>query len=100
MPRAHDRGGWPDAGPINKDEHDPSMWERRTDALMRSLRARDYWSVDEMRRSIESIEQTRYEQLTYYERWTEAMERLLIEKGVLSREAIDNKMADLDTQTG
>lgn len=100
MTRVHDRGGWPDAGPIDRDEHDPSMWEKRTDALMRALRRRHYTRVDEMRRAIESIEPARYEQLGYYERWAEAMEMLLIEKGILTREEIDRKVAQLDQQAG
>ena len=100
MTRVHDRGGWPEAGPIDRDEHDLSMWEKRTDALMRTLRGKHYMTVDEMRRAIESIELRRYEQLGYYERWAEAMEILLIEKGVLSREEIDRKVVELDQQAG
>src|SRR5437762_1207782 len=34
MQRVHDRGGWPDAGPIDRSEHEYTMWEKRTDALM------------------------------------------------------------------
>ena len=34
MPRVHNRGGWSDAGPINRAEHDLAMWEKRTDALL------------------------------------------------------------------
>ncbi len=94
MPRIHDRGGWPDVGLIDRDEHDPTMWERRTDALMRALRARQYMTVDELRRAIESIDPQRYEQLTYYERWAEAIEMLLVEKGVISREDIERKIAN------
>jgi len=37
MRHVHDRGGWPDTGPINKTEHDYSMWEKRTDAMLRVL---------------------------------------------------------------
>ena len=37
MPRVHDRGGWPAAGPLNKAEHDLSMWEKRTDAILMLL---------------------------------------------------------------
>jgi hypothetical protein len=98
MARVHDRGGWPEAGPIDRDEHDLSMWEKRTDALMRTLRGKHYMTVDEMRRAIESIELRRYEQLGYYERWAEALEILLIEKGVLSRAEIDRKVVELDQQ--
>jgi hypothetical protein len=43
MPRIHDRGGWPDAGPINKAEHDLSMWEKRTDALLVLLSSPAKW---------------------------------------------------------
>ena len=100
MARVHDRGGWPEAGPIDRDEHDLSMWEKRTDALMRTLRGKHYMTVDEMRRAIESIELRRYEQLGYYERWAEALEILLIEKGVLSRAEIDRKVVELDQQAG
>ena len=96
MARVHDRGGWPDAGPIDRHEHDLSMWEKRTDALMRTIRGRHHMWVDEMRRAIESIERTRYEAMTYYERWAEALEILLIEKNILTREDIDRKVAELD----
>ncbi len=93
MPRIHDRGGWPDVGPIDREEHDPTMWERRTDALMRALRAKDYIEVDELRRAIESIDPQRYDHLKYYERWAEAIEILLVEKGVINRDEIERKIA-------
>ncbi len=92
MPRIHDRGGWPDVGPIDREEHDPTMWERRTDALMRTLRSKHYMEVDELRRAIESIDPQRYENLTYYQRWAEAIEILLVEKGVISRDEIECKI--------
>ncbi len=70
------------------------MWERRTDALMRALRAQGHIEVDELRRAIESIDPQRYEQLQYYERWAEAIECLVIEKGLLSQDEIERKMAE------
>ena len=93
MARIHDRGGWPDVGPIDRAEQDPSMWEKRTDVLMRALRSRHYIEVDELRRAIESIDPQRYEQLKYYERWAEAIEILLVEKGVITRDEIEHKIA-------
>ena len=48
--------------------------------------------TDELRRAVESIEPSQYEQLSYYERWIVAIEALLIEKGLLTREEIDRKM--------
>jgi hypothetical protein len=41
MPRVHDRGGWPGAGPLNRTEHDFSMREKRTDALLVLLSERN-----------------------------------------------------------
>jgi hypothetical protein len=97
MPRVHDRGGWPGAGPINKAEHDLSMWEKRTDALLVLLTSPEkrVIRVDELRRAIESLEPGQYERLSYYERWITAIEALLIEKGILSREEIDRKAEEI-----
>lgn len=100
MARVHDRGGWPGAGPIDRSEHGLSWWEKRTDALMRLM-----WSperrlvrVDEMRRAIESIEPGQYEKCAYYARWLIALETLLVEKGILTREEIDRKVEELEAR--
>ena len=97
MPRIHDRGGWPGAGPINKAEHDLSLWEKRTDALLMLLAspAKRMIRVDELRRAIESLPPDAYEKLSYYERWITAIETLLIEKGILTRAEIDRKAESL-----
>jgi Nitrile hydratase beta subunit len=98
MPRVHDRGGWPDAGPINKDEHNYSLWEKRTDALLTLLvsPAKKVLRVDELRRCIESLPPEAYEKMSYYERWISAIEKLMIEKGVLTQEQIDRKVQELE----
>ena len=98
MTRVHDRGGWPGAGPIERGEHELSWWEKRTDALMRLLwsPARRFIRVDEMRRAIESMEPGHYEKASYYERWLHALETLLVEKGILTREEIERKVKELD----
>jgi nitrile hydratase subunit beta len=95
--RVHDRGGWPDAGPIERTEHAYTMWEKRTDAVRGILGSKQIIRTDELRRAIESIEPRQYEQLSYYERWTVAIEALLIEKGILTREEIDRKTAEWAT---
>jgi len=98
MPRVHDRGGWPDAGPINKAEHDLSMWEKRTDAILMLLSSADKRVIrgDELRRAIESLAPDAYEKLSYYERWITAIEILLIEKGILTRTEIDQKAEEIN----
>jgi nitrile hydratase len=97
MRRVHDRGGWPGAGPINKAEHELTMWEKRTDAIRAALGAKRLIRVDELRRAIESIKPAQYEQLSYYERWITAIQALMIEKGILTAEEIERKMAEWET---
>ena len=100
--RSNDRGGWPGAGPIDRAEHELSTWERQTDALSRVLSSPDkkIMRTDEMRQAIESIEPDQYEKLGYYERWITAFETIMINKGILTREEIDAKVAELDTGGG
>ncbi len=95
---AHDRGGWPDDTPIDRSEHEYSDWERRVDAVHQVLGAQGIRTTDEMRRAIESLPPERYEALSYYEKWTAALETLLIEKGILTAEEIDAKASELRAQ--
>src|SRR5258706_16216006 len=96
-----DMGGLP-AGGVDRDEHDPSFAERRVDALMGLLMAREraIFNVDEMRRTIEGLPADVYERHDYYERWLLTMERLLIEKGVLTQAEIDARIAELEKSGG
>ncbi len=100
MPGVHDRGGWPDAGPINKAEHELAFWEKRTDALLVLLSNADrrVIRVDELRRTIESLPPEMYETMSYYERWISAIETLLIEKNILTRAEIDRKAEQIVKQ--
>jgi hypothetical protein len=97
MRHVHDRGGWPDIGPVERAEHDYAMWEKRTDAMLRILtRDRHIIRVDELRRAIESIPPQDYETLSYYERWITAIETLIIEKGLLTRAEIDRRVETIE----
>lgn len=98
MPRVHDRGGWPTDEPIDQSEHQMMDWESRMDALHGVLGLKGIRSTDEMRRAIESLEPATYESMSYYERWTAALEILLLEKGILTKEEIDQQVAESDSQ--
>lgn len=93
----HDRGGWPETRPIDKADHQLEDWERRTDAMMQILSSPEKRTIrlDEMRRTIESLPSEQYESLSYYERWASALESLMIEKKILTREEIERKVAEL-----
>ena len=85
-------GGSP-GGPIDKDQHEVEDWERLADAINSALGGRGLQTTDELRRSIESLEG--YRELSYYERWAAATEKLLIEKGILSSDEVDERATEI-----
>ena len=95
MPKVHDRGGWLNDDPIDPDEHEMEEWERQVDALNGVLGDKGLKNTDQLRRAIESLSQDQYESLSYYEKWTAAMEMLLVEQGVMTTEEIDAKFDEL-----
>ncbi len=100
MAGIHDLGGSPDAGPIDKSQHEVQDWERLADAVTIALDKKGLKTTDEHRRAIESLGPELYKELGYYERWIAATELLLVEKGVLTREEIDEKAAELEESWG
>ena len=96
MPKPHDMGGLPNDEPIDQSEHQRMDWEMRVDALHQVLGQKGIRRTDEMRRAIESLEPDLYRSLSYYERWTAGLEILMVEKGILTSEEIDRKIAQLD----
>jgi hypothetical protein len=95
MTRAHDLGGSP-GGPIDKSQHETEDWERLADAINMALGMKGLQTTDEHRRAIESLSPEQYTKLSYYERWITATEMLLIEKGVLTREEINERSAEIE----
>jgi hypothetical protein len=93
MNRAHDRGGVPDDTPIDMREHEVMDWERRVDAVHAVLGSKGLRGTDQMRRAIESLSGDQYKTLSYYERWTAALEILILEKGIITKDEIDKKMS-------
>jgi hypothetical protein len=86
-------GGSP-AGPVDKGQHEVEDWERLADAINGALGAKGLQSTDELRRAIESLKD--YRDLSYYERWVAAIEKLLVQKGVLSGDEIDERAAEIE----
>ena len=95
MARVHDLGGSP-GGPIDKGQHEIEDWERLADAINVALGMKGLQSTDEHRRAQESLPPEQYEALSYYERWVAATELLLVEKGILTREEIDERSAEIE----
>ena len=95
MAGVHDLGGSP-GGPIDKSQHEIEDWERLADAVTIALDAKGIKTTDEHRRAQESLPPEQYEALGYYERWVAATELLLVEKGILTREEIDERSAEIE----
>ena len=94
MNRIHDRGGVPDDTPIDMREHEIMDWERRVDAVHAVLGDKGLRGTDQMRRAIESLSEDQYKAMSYYERWTAALEILVIEKGIMTKSEIDDRMSE------
>jgi hypothetical protein len=54
-----------------------------------------YFTVDAMRRSIESLDPQAYHGLVYYERWIRAVRQLAIERGLVDEAALEQRMASI-----
>jgi hypothetical protein len=93
-------GGRPNDDPIDQGEHVLMDWERRIDSIRGVLGGKGYLGVDELRRAIEALTPERYEALSYYARWTEAVEALLVEKDVLTAAELDAVMARQESAGG
>ena len=94
-------GGLP-ATSCGHDEHDYESWEKRVDALMMLLSAKErrLLNVDELRRNIESLGPDAYERMGYYERWMHSICQTLIQRGVISIDELGRKMAEIEEKNG
>ena len=97
----HDMGG-DAAGAVERGEHVHQLWEKRIDAMMVLLSDADHrlMRVDELRRTIESLGPEAYDSLSYYERWTQAISLLMVEKGIVGRDELDARVAKMKAERG
>jgi nitrile hydratase subunit beta len=100
MARTHDMGGRPNDQPLDTAEHVLADWEIVADAVVQALGAKGIAGTDQSRRAMEDMPAEEYLSLSYYERWIKGAEVLLIEKGILSKEEIDRKTAELEGTWG
>ena len=86
-------GGSP-GGPIDRGQVEVEDWERLADAINGALGAKGLQTTDQHRRVIESLAD--YRGLSYYERWVAATEKLLVEKGILTTDEVDERAAEFE----
>ena len=95
----HDVGGLA-AGPIDTGPHEMTFWEKQIDALNMLLAQKGFRKTDENRRYIEMLGDDAYNTLSYYERWASALAPQLIDKGVLTQDEVDSKVAEIRGRLG
>jgi len=98
MNGAHDLGGMQGFGPVDPEPDEPVFhhdWERRAFALTLAMGFYGAWNIDESRHARERTPPAEYLASSYYQIWLHGLERLLDEHGLVSREEIDARVAQL-----
>lgn len=99
MNGVHDLGGMHGLGPIVREDHEPyfhEKWEERVFGLFFGCFAGGHFNIDMFRHAIERMPGAHYLESSYYEHWLHSIQTLLIEKGTLTRNEVERRMAPLD----
>jgi nitrile hydratase len=86
--------GGEDAGPIDTADHGMKFWEKQANALRNTLSRHKVVRLDEMRRAAEDLG-ARYYELSYFQRTTEALRTVLLEKGQFTEAELKQKMDEI-----
>jgi nitrile hydratase subunit beta len=92
MNGAQDMGGMMGFGPVTAEPDEPvfhAAWERRAFALTLAMAAPGGWNIDQSRAARESLHPARYLAKSYYEIWVAGLEKLMLERGLVTPEEID-----------
>jgi len=98
MNGAHDMGGMDGFGPVEIETDEPlfhAEWERRAMALTIAMGFHGLWNIDQSRYARENRDPLGYLSDSYYQRWIYGLEVLLEENGLVTRDEIAARMADL-----
>ena len=92
----HDVGGL-EFGAVDRTEHDPALWEKRTDAMLILLVGpkKGAFKIDALRRVVEDYGQQDYDSTEYYEKWIRAIRNLVVEQEILTADEIEARMAEV-----
>jgi len=91
----HDMGGMQCFGPVRPERDEPLFhhaWERRALGVVVAMGATGRWNLDMSRAARESLPPATYLASSYYEIWIRALERLLVERGLVEvSELVDGR---------
>lgn len=94
MDGVHDLGGFVGLGAIQRETDEPvfhAEWERRVFSILIAVLGQGLANLDEVRHAIERMDPVDYLSSSYYEHWLDGSLRVLVEKGVITREAFEEK---------
>lgn len=98
MNSIHDVGGMHGFGPVVREKNEPvfhAEWERRTFGVVNLAMGAAQIHVDEIRHAIEKMPPAEYLTSPYYEHWIFGLEKLLEEKGLVTRAELEKRIAEL-----
>ncbi len=91
MNGVHDMGGMHGMGSVQPEQDEPVFhhrWEARVFALARGMSRFGRWNIDAQRHQRELIPAAEQLRMSYYERWLEALSKLLVRHAFLSAEEL------------
>jgi nitrile hydratase len=89
----HDMGGAQNFGPVVPERNEPRFhqaWERRAFALTLAMGGARRWNLDQSRSARESLPPAQYLASSYYQIWLEGLIVLMLERGLVTREELDD----------
>jgi nitrile hydratase subunit beta len=92
MNGVHDMGGMHGFGPMQREDNEPvfhELWEGRVYGIARAVRSLEPFGPGGFRFAIESLTPAQYLASSYYERWLLALEKALVQKGILTEEELE-----------
>lgn len=91
MNGVHDMGGAQGFGPVVPEAHEPVFhadWERGAMGLAVLMGGCGQWNLDQVRSARESLPPAVYLGSSYYRIWTEALERMLVKRGLVTQDEL------------
>jgi nitrile hydratase len=89
-------GGMQAYGPVRPERDEPlfhAPWEKRALGVTLAMGATGQWSIDQSRSARESLPPAQYLSSSYYRIWVAALENLMVERKLVTREELEEGRA-------
>jgi len=103
MNGVHDMGGMQGFGPVRPEVNEPlfhAPWERQALAMTVAMGACGQWNIDISRSARESLPPAQYLGSTYYAIWMAGLEKLMLQRGMVSATELQTGQAADPPLTG